>query len=98
MFNKQEQRGAARSIFMDSIKGFANTAAVAATFFSVPPLFNRTVDWVMAFTSRFYGSDFADLSGFAWFVIVTLLVFFTARASISTLLVIGGLAVAVRFL
>ena len=98
MFNKQQQRGAAQSIFMSSIKGFANTAAVAATFFSAPPLYSRTVDWVTAFTTRYYGSDLTDIAGFAWFVIVTFLVFFTARASISTLLVVGGLAVAVRFL
>lgn len=98
MFDKNAQRGAAQSIFMSSIKGFANTAAVAVTFFTVPPLYGRTVEWVSEFTARHYGYEFTDLAGFAWFVIVACLVFFTARASISTLLVMGGIAVAVRFL
>lgn len=98
MFDKNAQRGAAQSIFMSSIKGFANTAAVAVTFFTVPTLHGRSVDWVSHFTARHYGAEFTDLAGFAWFVIMTFLVFFTARASISTLFVMGGLAVAVRFL
>jgi hypothetical protein len=100
MFPKtpQQQRAAARSIFMSSVEGLANTLAVVVTFFAVPPLYGRTVDWVAAFTARHYGAEFADLASLAWFVLAALLVFFTARASISTLLVMGGIALALRFL
>ena len=94
MFNRNQQRAATQSIFMSSVKGLANTLAVLVTFFTVPAVYSRSVDWVAAFT----GAEFTDFASFVWFILLALLVFFTARASISTLLVMGGLALAVRFL
>ncbi len=98
MFNPQKQREATQSIFMSSIHGLANVGAVAVTFFSVPAVYSRTVNWVSAFAANHYGAEFSDFASFAWFIILALLVFFIARASLSTLLVMGGLAIAVRFL
>ena len=62
MFDKNAQRSATQSLFMSSIKGFANTAAVAVTFFTVPPVYGRSVDWVVSFTARHYGTEFTDLT------------------------------------
>lgn len=98
MFNKDKHREASQSIFMSSMKGLANTGAVAATFFATPLLYSGSVDWIRSFAATHYGSDWTDITSFAWFVLVALLTFFIARASLSTLLVMGGLAVAARFL
>ncbi|MGH1351636.1 MAG: hypothetical protein ACRBBN_12650 [Methyloligellaceae bacterium] len=98
MFDPQKQRETTRSIFMSSVHGLANVGAVAVTFFSVPALYSRTVDWVSSFAANHYGAELSDLASFAWFIILALLIFFIARASLSTLLVMGGLAIAVRFL
>lgn len=89
---------AAKSVFLSSIEGLANTLAVVAAFLGAPPIYGRTVEWISAFTTRHYGAEFADLISLAWFVIVVCLVFFTARASISTALIVGGVSFAVRFL
>lgn len=98
MFKRQKEREATRSIFMNSIHGLANTGAVVATFFSAPILFNVTEPWVRKFTNYYYGEELADPASFVWFVLMTLIIFFSARASLSTLLVMGGLAIAVRYL
>ena len=96
--NSNNQSEAARSIFMSSVKGLANTGAVVATFFIAPLLYAQSVEWIRIVTARHYGPEWTDLSDIAWFVLVALLTFFVARASVSTLLVMGGLAVATRFL
>ena len=94
--NKHSQ--ASRSIFMSSIQGLANTLAVVVTFVGAPPLYSKTVHWVQAFTTRHYGYGIEDLTAFAWGCVCGVLVFFISRASISTALVMGGLAIATRFL
>jgi len=98
MLNRDKHREASQSIFMSSVKGLANTGAVVATFFIAPLLYAQSVEWIRIFTARHYGPEWTDLSDVAWFVLVALLTFFVARASVSTLLVMGGLAVATRFL
>lgn len=99
MFGKgNKQSEAARSIFMSSVTGLANTGAVVASFFTAPILYGQSVHWIQNFTIQHYGSEFVDVAGFVWFALVALLTFFVARASLATLLVMGGLAVATRFL
>ncbi len=98
MFNSDKHREAGQSIFMSSMKGLANTGAVAATFFTTPIVYSASVDWIVNFAIKHYGAAWADLVNFAWFVLVACLAFFIARASLSTLLVMGGLAVATKFL
>ena len=98
MFNTNNQRAAASSIFMGSIQGLANTGAVAATFFLAPLFYSWSDPWIREFTALHYGGEYADPMSYLWFAISACLVFFTARASLSTLLVMGGLAVATRFL
>ena len=98
MFGNNNQSEAARSIFMSSIKGLANTGAVAAAFFLTPLFYGESVGLIRDFTADHYGEDLAGVTEFVWFVLVALLTFFTARASVATLLVMGGMAVATRFL
>ncbi len=98
MFGSDSNKEATRSVFLSSIKGLANTGAVAAAFFLTPLFYSQTVGWIRSFTTVHYGAVWADLSDFAWFVIVALLTFFVARASVSTLLMMGGLAIATKFM
>lgn len=98
MFNSAHQNEAARSIFMSSIKGFANTGAVAVAYVLTPLLYAESVGWIRAYTAIHYGRDLVDLVDLIWFALVALLTFFVARASVATLLVTGGLAIATRFL
>lgn len=92
------QREAGRTIFLSSVTGLANTLAVVVTFIGAPALYGETVDWVQRFTASNYGYGWEDLTGAAWFAVCVCVVFFVSRASISTALVMGGLAVATRFI
>jgi uncharacterized membrane protein len=95
---QHHQSQAGRSIFMSSVIGLSNVIAVVVAFFATPVAYERTVGWVQRFTASHYGYGFEDITAFVWWLIVALLIFFSARASISTALVMGGLAVAARFL
>lgn len=86
------------SVFMGSVTGLANMAAGVITFLLTPLLHARSAEWVDAFTRQHYGHDWANAMDFVWWVIVALTVFFVARATVSTLLVMGGLAFALRFI
>ena len=98
MLDFQKHQQASRSIFMSSVTGLANTLAVIVTFIGAPPLYGKTIAWVQAFTAQHYGYGWEDVVSLAWFVVCICLVFFVSRASISTALVMGGLAIATRFL
>lgn len=91
-----KHKAASQSIFMSSVMGLANTLAVVATFLGAPPLYGRTVGWVQVFTSHHYGTGYEDITAFLWGLVCGCLVFFVSRASISTALVMGGLALATR--
>lgn len=97
-WQQQNQNQAGRSIFMSSVVGLSNVIAVVVAFFATPIAYDRTVGWVQRFTASHYGVGFEDITAFVWWLIVALLIFFFARASISTALVMGGLAIAARFL
>ncbi len=96
MFDMNKHREAGQSIFMGSMKGFANTCAVGVTFFVTGPIHSQTVGWVTAYTAWHYGAGWEDLVSFVWFVLVACMAFFVSRASVSTLIMMGGLAVATR--
>ena len=87
-----------RSVFMGSVKGLANTVAVAAAFFGTPPAYNASIGWVQEFAYRHYGAGLTDVIQLGWFAIVACTLFFIARASLATGMVMGGLALATRFL
>lgn len=96
MFGSNSEREAGRSIFLASTKGFANTAAAIVAFFATGPLYGKTVDWVTDYTADQYGTGLEDLVAFFWFIAVACMSFFVARASVATLIVMGGLALATR--
>ena len=96
MLNDTKHKAAGQSIFMGSVVGLANTLAVITTFVGAPPLYGKTVGWVQDFTAHHYGYGFEDLTALVWGVTCAALVFFISRASISTALVMGGLALATR--
>jgi len=96
MNNTQKHQEAGKNIFMSSMTGLANVLAVGATFFGTGPLYSRTVDWAYRFAVNHYGYGIADFTTLIWGVLCAALIFFIARASISTALVTGGLALAMR--
>ena len=97
MLGLDKQREAARSIFISSAKGFANMAAIIAAYLATGPIHAGTVGWINSYTATHYGTGWDDLISFAWFGIVACTAFFVARASIATLIVLGGFALATRF-
>ena len=97
-WQQQNPNQVGRSIFMSSVIGLSNVIAVVVAFFATPVAYDRSVGWVQRFTANHYGPGFEDITAFIWWLIVALLIFFSARASISTALVMGGLAIAARFL
>ena len=96
-FMKKHQE-AGRSIFMSSIQGLANTLAFVVTFLGAPPLYSKSIGWIQTFAVGHYGYGVEDITALVWGVICAALVFFISRASISTALVMGGIALATRFL
>tara|TARA_A100001391_G_scaffold153410_2_gene111241 strand:- start:14945 stop:15241 length:297 start_codon:yes stop_codon:yes gene_type:complete len=88
---------AAKSVFVRSINGLATTLAAVITFLGVPPLYGKTVGWVQTYTAQNYGTGWEDVTALIWFAICGALIFFTARASVSTALMMGALAIATRF-
>jgi len=98
MFNKEDHKQAARSVFMSSIEWLANIGAVVATFLLLPFTYEWSMHFIDPFTRRHYGDELLGAVSVIWLGVVVLFLFFIARMSIGTALVMGGLAVAVRFL
>jgi len=83
---------------MNSVNGMANVLALAAAVFGTPPAYDLTFRYIAAYARHYYGSGAVEFFGFCWMILLVLFLFFAARMSVSTLLVVGGIAVAVRFL
>ena len=98
MFNPNDHRQKRQEVFMGSIEALANLLAFLSAFLVTPEIYARTVTWVITFTTARYGAGFEDLVQLGWFVITALIVFFTARATITTAIVAAGLAAATRFI
>ncbi|CFX24150.1 conserved protein of unknown function [Candidatus Filomicrobium marinum] len=96
-FNPHDHHQKRQQVFMSSVEWLANLFALLVAFFLTPEIYVRTVDWIVGFTASRYGTGFEDLTSFAWFAVSGLLVFFTARATLATAIVAGGLALATRF-
>ncbi len=98
-FNKNpDQRQATQTVFMQSIIGLANLVAIIAAFLGTPELYGRTIGWIQSYTSSNYGAGLEDIVSFTWFVICACLIFFLARTTVSTALIMGGLAVVTRLM
>lgn len=90
-------RQASQSLFMSSMIGVANILAVVAAFIGSPWLYAKSIGWVQTYIVNHYGYGFQDITSFVWFIICAGFVFFTARASISTAIVMTALTVMTKF-
>ena len=98
MYKNTNHAQAGQNLFMSSVVGLANVLAFVAAFFGGPLLWQHTVEYVRELTFQTYGADLIGLASMAWYGLSFLLVFFVARASIGTALVVGGLALVTRFM
>lgn len=87
-----------RSLWMRSLEGLAQVMAVVAAYLGTPWLYGATIEWMQRYTLAGYGPGFEDLVTVSWFVICSLLIYFLARATLSTALVMGGAAIITRFM
>lgn len=97
MFNPKDHQGKRQQVFMSSVEALANLFALLATFLLTPEIYARTDHWIIAYTASRYGAGFEEFTSIVWFAMTGLLVFFTARATLATAIVAGGLALATRF-
>lgn len=96
MLDRNTHREAGRSVFTSSVTWLANFLAVGVAFLATPKVYGLTIVWVRRYTEANYGYGWTDLIEIVWFVIVAGGVFSFARASIATLVIMGGLAIAAR--
>lgn len=89
---------AGKNILMSSIVGLANILALVAAFFGGPLLWQHTIVYVRDLTYQTYGESLIGLASLAWYGLSFMLVFFIARMSIGTALVMGGAAFIARFM
>ncbi len=89
---------AGKNIFMSSIVGLANILALIAAFFGGPMLWQHTIVFVRDLTYQTYGEGLIGIASLAWYGLSFMLVFFVARMSIGTALVMGGAAFIARFM
>lgn len=88
--------GKRQQVFMSSVEWIANLIALLAAFLLTPEIWARSVDWVVSYTAARYGPGFEPAVTIGWFVMVAMLTFFTSRATLTTAIVAGGLALATR--
>ncbi len=87
---------AAQSLYEKSVRLIAEIAAIVISFFASGPLYSMSVDWVVGFAQRQYGEGFDPLIEIFWFIIVGLSTYAFARATVATLIIVGGTAIMVR--
>ncbi len=97
MHPPNKHQNATQNIFMESIIGLSTILAVACSFFATPLFYSYTIPKVQAFTTQHYGSGFEDAVAIAWWLISALAIFFGARASLSTGLIMFGMTIVARF-
>lgn len=71
--------------------------AIMFSFIGTPPVYSRTVRWIERYTEYHYGSELVDFVALAWFVILSMTIYFLGRISTKTLLMTGGASVIARF-
>lgn len=96
MIPNKKQRAGAQSVFVESVGWLATMLAVISTFLLTPKIYSWTIDWIVRYTSNNYGSGFEDFTAFIWGALLAATVFCLARATLSTSLMICGLALAAR--
>lgn len=83
---------------MASVVGISNISAGVVAYLGAAPVYSRTVGWIQRYTANNYGFEYVEIAGVGWFLVCVAGIFFVARASIGTALVMGGLAITARLL
>lgn len=96
-FGPKGPREAGRSMVKRALDGLSAVGAFGASFIVTPLVYGNTIGWVQRYTAKNYGYGYDDLVAIAWFLIVALTLFFSARLLLGVFLMIGGLALAARF-
>jgi|GEM_PF-1901089 len=86
----------ARGLFQKSVKLLSELAAIVVAFFATGPLYSVTVSYVIVFTQRQYGNGFEIVVEIFWFFIIGTSTYAIARATVATLIMIGGTAIMIR--
>lgn len=89
---------AGTSIFQSALNRLATVIAVLASFLGTPYVYRHTIDWLQEYVAAAYGYGYEDPVSIFWFIICSLLIFFTAQATLSTALIMGGAAIVTRFM
>ena len=92
------QQNTPNSVFMESVTWLANIVAALIAWVVTPFIHAPTVGWAIEFQRKYYAPGLDEPVHFIWWIAIFLITFCLARMSISTLLISGGLALAVRFL
>lgn len=87
-------KNAAKGVYEKSVQSIANLSAIVAAFFATGPLYAVSIGWVLNFTSTQYGDGFEWVIQAFWFVVTALSTYALARATIATVITIGGFALA----
>ncbi len=96
--NRNINKERERTVFQDSLQGFATVVAVMLALLAAPVLNQFSAPYVLALARRSYGPDMIALVEMAWLVACYPFCFYAARASVSVALMVAGSAVAYRFL
>lgn len=89
---------AGKNIIMSSAVGLANLVALIVAFLGGPLLWRHTIVIVRELTYQTYGEGLIAIVSVAWYGLSFMLVFYVARISVGTAIVMGGAAFVARFL
>jgi len=89
-------KNAAKGVYEKSVQSIASLSAVVAAFFATGPLYALSIGWVLEFTANQYGDGHEWLVQAFWFLVTALSTYALARATIATVITIGGFALASR--
>ena len=93
--NKYDQ--ASQNVFMSSVVALANVLAFVTAFFATPLVYSYTLPKVQSFTAQHYGAGFEEIIALTWWAITALTIFFGARASLSTGIIMAAMTFIARF-
>lgn len=94
---RNTSNGTAQSLYEKSVRLLAEFSAIIVCFFATGPLYSITVGFIVSFTERQYGHGFVAVVQIFWFVVVGGTTYALARATVATLIMVGGTALLIRF-
>ncbi len=94
---KNQTGSPAKSLYEKSVRLIAEIGAVVVSFFATGPLYSLSVNWVVGFAQKQYGHGWETLTEIFWFLVVSLSIYAFARATVATLITVGGFALWAKF-